>query len=224
MTEPYYRDDLVTLYLGSCLEVTEWLEADVLITDPPYGLDSAISRFEDAPNKPPGWERSPEWDKDLAIRDAALDLWGLDGRPYAVFASPGKPEGALACREFPLVWDKGQVGLGDCGFPWGRGYELIYVNGPGWAGRRESPILRSFHATQAATKKGHPTPKPIGLMAALIRKAPDGLIADPFSGSGSTLRAAKDEGRTAVGVEINERYCEIAAKHLEQESLLGDLA
>jgi site-specific DNA-methyltransferase (adenine-specific) len=224
---PYYSDDLVTLYHGDCREITAWLEADVLVTDPPYGIDGHLSAGWRG-HKPKGWKRvneKPEWDETLDVRDAAIDLWNRGGcRPYAVFGSPARLDGALPCREFPLVWDKGTPGMGDVSFPWGRGYELVYVNGDGWTGPRESPVLRVVHSSAAATTEGHPTPKPVGLMAAIIRKAPPGVIADPFTGSGSTLRAAKDEGRQAIGVEMNERYCELAAKRLAQDTLFGGVA
>ena len=139
-----------------------------------------------------------------------------------MFGSPARLDGALPCREFPLVWDKGAVGMGDVGFPWGRGYELIYVNGAGWTGKRESPVLRVVHSP-AAAKIGHPTPKPVELMDHIIRKAPPGVIADPFAGSGSTLVAAKALGRRSIGVELDERYAEIAARRLSQGVLdFGD--
>ena len=145
-------------------------------------------------------------------------------RPYAVFGSPARIDGALPCREFPLVWDKGVVGMGDVAFPWGRSYELIYVAGDGWSGARTSSVLRVVHASNQASKEGHPSPKPVALMGALIRNAPPGVIADPFAGSGSSPVAAKHENRRAIGVELDERYCEIAAKRLAQDTLFGGVA
>jgi len=221
MTAPYYEGDGVTLYLGDCLEVTEWLAADVLVTDPPYGVDSHLSSSYKGPKPPAGHVRThakPEWDTSLAARDAALAAWG-GAKPYAVFGSPARLDGALPCREFPLVWDKGGVGMGDVGFPWGRSYELIYVAGDGWTGPRESPIIRVPQPVRAASEVGHPTPKPMAVMSLLIDKAPPGVIADPFAGSGSTLVAARNLGRKAIGVEIEERYCEIIARRLDQAVL-----
>ena len=68
----------------------------------------------------------------------------------------------------------------------------------------------------------HPTEKPVSLVAALLDKSPPGVVLDPFMGSGTTLRAAKDMGRKAIGIEIDERYCEIAANRMAQECLPFD--
>lgn len=221
MADPYYADELVTLYLGDCLEELRWLTGDVLITDPPYGLDTHLSTNY---KRRGSYHEQPEWDADLDVRDTALALWGH--RPYAVFASPTRLDGALPCRELPLIWDKGMGGnqAGDTTWPWMRSYELIYVAGPGWAGSpRRSSILSVPHRSMNARNEGHPTPKPVPLMAELVRKAPPGVVVDPFAGSGATLRAAKDEGRRAIGVEMNEAYCERAARRCAQDNLFGAL-
>lgn len=226
-TAPYYQDEQVTLYHGDCREIDAWLEADVLVTDPPYGIDGHLSAGYKGRKPAAGFVRTnpkPEWDTTLAARDAAMALWGTE-KPYAVFGSPSRLDGALPCREFPLIWDKGQVGMGDVSFPWGRGYEMVYVNGPGWHGKRESPVIRVVHSASAAAREGHPTPKPIDLMQAIVAKAPPGVVADPFAGSGSTLLAARNLGRHAIGVEMNERYCELTARRLSQGVLdFGDVS
>lgn len=218
---PYYQDEAVTLFHGNCLELTEWVDADVLITDPPYGIGGSLS-FGWKGRKPKGWKPTfevQEWDKTLDVRDAALTLWG--DRPAAVFGSPKRLDGAPTYREVPLIWDKETVGMGDVDFPWGPSYELIFVSGKGWAGRREGAIMRNgYHKATTAVEVGHPTPKPVGLMERLIAKAPDGVIGDPFAGGGSTLIAARNQGRSAIGVEIEERYCEVIANRLAQGVLL----
>lgn len=212
MNQPYYQDEWVTLYHGDCLELADlWTCADVLITDPPYGIpggrvtthDKRIEQMDDA-----------RWD-DIEARDAALTAWG--SRPRAVFASPSTPP--IAHRGIPLVWDKEWRGMGDTSFPFGRGYELIYVNGDGWHGRRRSAVIRDHLNSIWPRMWGHPTPKPLGVMSVLIDYAPPGVIADPFAGSGSTLVAAKALGRKSIGVELEERYCEIAARRLAQDVL-----
>lgn len=102
--------------------------------------------------------------------------------------------------------------------PWGYGDEEIYVLGHGWTGKRRTNIYR-LPKVSHANNPGHPTPKPEILMQALIEYAPPGVIADPFAGSGSTLVAAKALGRRAIGVELEEKYCEIAANRLMQDAL-----
>lgn len=217
MSDPYYRDDLITLYLGDCLHLDAWLDADVLITDPPYGIGGNLSRRGGFPRQ--------RWDLTVEVRDAAIARWQDhrgDGatRPQAVFASPRhmRTIPIPAYREVPLVWDKGEGvgGGGDTRFPWKPTFELIYVLGPGWAGHRGSAVLRYPLRSSAARDTGHPTPKPVELMADLIRKAPPGVVADPFAGAGATLLAARHLGVPGVGVEMDERYAEIAARRLQR--------
>lgn len=117
-----------------------------------------------------------------------------------------------------MIWDKQSVGLGDVRFPWGSGYELIFVSGDGWTGRRSVPVLR-YPMARAEMSAMHPSLKPLGLMSELISKAPPGVVADPFAGSGATLIAARNLGRKVIAVELEERYCEIAARRLAQDVL-----
>jgi len=223
MTIPYYQDDAVTLYLGDCLAVTQWLEADVLVTDPPYGIAGALSASykgkKPAAGFTPVHDRAVTWDATLEARDAAIALWG--DKPAAVFASPKRMDAPpFPPRQVPLIWDKGQlVGMGDLTFPWRVNYELIYIRGAFAGPRTSTTVLRYNLSNKAAAREGHPTPKPVGLMAELIIKAPPGIIADPFAGSGSTLVAAKQLSRKAIGIELDERYCEIAARRLSQDVL-----
>lgn len=119
-----------------------------------------------------------------------------------------------------LVWDKGNSpGMGDLSLPWGTSFEEIYVNGDGFRGRRRPNVLHvPTLAAGDSARPDHPTPKPLSLMVGLIDCCPPGVIADPFMGSGTTLRAAKDLGRKAIGVELDERYCEMAATMCARES------
>lgn len=209
---PYYEDDACVIYHGDCREVDAWLTADVLVTDPPYGIGHSSNK-SGAPRR--GEEIAN--DRTVDVRDGVLDVWG--DRPAVVFGSCRMPPPRIAVRG-TLVWDKGgHVGMGDLSFPWKQNWEHIYVAGDGFAGRRGPGVLRVNALAPWAGEITHPHEKPVELLHALLSKCPPGVVADPFMGSGTTLRAAKNLGRRAIGVELEERYCEIAAKRLAQEVL-----
>jgi site-specific DNA-methyltransferase (adenine-specific) len=126
-----------------------------------------------------------------------------------------------------VIWDKGPMGMG---WHYRRSYEVVLVaSRPGAAivwngdGKIENIIRpnRNYAPKIIPGKEDHPTPKPLGLMTHFIKLHTniDGVVLDPFMGSGTTLRAAKDLGRKAIGIELEEKYCEIAAKRLRQEVL-----
>ena len=216
----YYQDDHVTLYHGDCLtEHREWLEADVLVTDPPYGVAYTSGWVEGRIRNTTGinGDRTPE------ARDNALRAWG--DRPYIAFGSWRVPKPANVRQT--LIWDKGDdPGTGDLTMPWGSSFEEVYVSGRGpiWGGGRTVSVLR-YNKPRGLDRAEHPTPKPIPLMEHLVKRCPSGVIADPFAGSGSTLIAARNLGRRAIGVELEEKYCEIIAKRLDQGVLdFGALA
>jgi DNA modification methylase len=204
--KPFYADRLCVIYNGDCRDLREWVSADVLVTDPPYGMDYASRYTGDA----------VVGDADTSVRDEALSMWGK--KPGMVFGSwrNEKPR----CDQV-LVWDKGdEASLGHPIFF--SAHEEIYVIGGGWRGPRRSNVIRVTGVPRGGMERkqmGHPTPKPVALLEVLIGHCPDGVIADPFMGTGTTLVAAKNLGRRAIGVELNERYCEIAARRLSQEVL-----
>ena len=211
--KPYYEDDAVTIYHGDCREV--WPAADVMVTDPPYGMAFVTGGRE-------GW--SSRWtgtriagDATTELRDYAVARWG-DAHPALVFGTWKVPP-PPGVRE-TLVWDKVvSTGMGALDIPWRPSWEAVYVIGHGFVGRRDHGVLRFPLPTLAPERKLHPTSKPPDLMRYLVARCPAGVVFDPFMGAGTTLRAAKDLGRKAIGVEIEERYCEAAAHRMGQEVL-----
>jgi site-specific DNA-methyltransferase (adenine-specific) len=214
---PYYEDDDVTLYLADCREECDaWLTADVLVTDPPYGRawrqgDTGSGR---------GWVSDRHDgianDGTTEARDAALKAWG--NRPAVVFGDLmlAPPAG---CK-IVLIYDKG-ASAGFTGAIGGfrRNVEAIYLTGPWPSGLGgDSAVLGTGASTggNLARRTGHPHTKPLDVMERLIWHCPPGVIADPFAGSGTTLLAARYAGRRAIGVEIDELYCEQIAKRLDQ--------
>jgi len=231
---PYWSDGTVSLYLGDCREVTEWLVADVLVMDPPYGRNYRRKRGTWArPAKRPGpWVMPPgrpdriQGDSGTVIRDAVLDAWG--GRLAMVFGdlkmpAPRGTSKTLIYRKPPDAGTHGAI----AGFR--HDIEAVYLIGhwPAAVGGRSS-ILETGARVQGsdhgiAARAGHPHAKPVDVMETLIAACPAGVIADPSAGAGSTLLAARNLGRPAIGVEIEERYCEIAARRLAQADLFTEV-
>jgi DNA methylase len=217
MPEPYYADDLVTLYHGDCREITDWLAADVLVTDPPYGRGWSSGELLGHGGKHGGIAG----DKDTSARDGVLAAWG--DRLAVVFGDlmlppPDRTRLVLPYAKAAAAGNRGAVG----GFR--RDAEAVYLIGPwpyGFGGR--TSILRSGNRVQSSlsVRHGHPHAKPVDVMETLLGACPAGVIADPFAGSGSTLVAARNLGRRAVGVEIEERYCEQAVRRLSQGVLVA---
>lgn len=218
----YYQDDYVTLYHGDCLtEHREWLSADVLITDPPYGRDWVNGAgLSNASGRGSSKRKSIAGDKDTTIRDDMLAAWAE--RKAVVFGDLmlAAPAGTRQVLIYAKPDDAGVRGA-MAGFR--RDAEAIYLMGP-WASGvgGDTSILRiGGHVagpTGPAAIHGHSHSKPIGLMERLVNLS-TGTIADPFAGSGSTLVAAKNPGRNAIGVELVERHCETIANRLSQDLL-----
>ena len=212
--KPYYEQDGIAIYHGDCREILPQLteKVDLVLTDPPYGI--ALS------NHARGKERrtSPftiAGDKDNTIGIAALEEIAAHSWPVVVFASAMKPWPGT-WRQY-LVWDKGPAvgGGGDPATCWKQTWELLQIARTGrLIGPRDQAVLKCWIGPQDAAL--HPAQKPVALLIYLLNKTGAQSILDPFMGSGSTLVAAKKLGRRCIGIEIEERYCEIAVKRLAQ--------
>lgn len=215
--KPYYQDSAVTIYHGDCMGMLQHIEAGVVVSDPPYGISDAPLQGNRGDTNT--WHPPSTWDVELPnfsllprVPTALFGHWRKRTAVEALMATPIRAE---------IIWVKDtHVGF-PC--PVAMRDERIWIFSPSKIiGRRfetsvwESPIIPTWD------HKHHKNEKPLDLMIRLVSWMPDGTILDPFMGSGTTLRAAKDLGRKAIGIEIEERYCEIAAKRMAQEVLFTE--
>lgn len=216
-----------TLYLGDCRDILPYLpRVDAVVTDPPYGIWHSS-------NHGATWQRTQiAGDNDTTLRDEVLSKFPV----VAAFGTWKTPP--IAETKGCLVWDKGPAfGMGDLSFPWKPSFELIYIRGNLWEGRRDEGVLRghvqvSWEAhpnVYAEDARRHPHQKPVSLCAHLINKLPtDAVVFDPFMGSGSTGVATVQLGRDFIGCEIDPNHFATACKRIEdaqrQGFLFGDAA
>lgn len=224
---PYYEDTLVTLYHGDVMDVLPTLneQVDLVVTDPPYFQPATHYVPPRAAAKPirslgdtsvlrhafDSWAR--ELDR-LVVEGGSLYVF-CDGQSYPIVFNSFYSLG----RVRPLIWDK-VVSFN--GYTWRHQHELI-----GWVERTTAERLPTgdgdiLRARAVPLKdRLHPAEKPSALIARLIEKHAPQLVLDPFAGSGSTLVAAKAQGCHAIGIEIEERYCEVAASRIGNEQVLS---
>lgn len=223
---PYYDADGITIYHGDAMDVLPALRDNsvgLTVTDPPY--------FQPATHYVPargskevrtlgdtsvllyaykGWASEIE----RVMRDDGTAYLFCDGQSYPITYQAFFPLGKVR----PLIWDK-QTSFN--GYTWRHQHELI-----AWVERHGAERVPTGDGDVLSMRgvpvgeRDHPAQKPVELVQRLIQKHhEDAVILDPFAGSGTTLRAAKDTGRRAIGIEIEERYCEIAAQRLSQQVL-----
>ena len=217
LTEPYYSDDHVTIYHGDCIEMLPELAFDVVVTDPPYGIGWKIGMIGEG-----NYHGSPiAGDNDTSARDAVLKLVG-DELPWIVFGSLKAPLPPGWKQSIVFHKDCHNAGLVGVRRPWRNNWEPVFLGGV-WPDQTPTvdSVVRTFEMAQSGysgytTRAGHPHAKPVDVMCQLIEQCPPGIVLDPFMGSGTTLRAAKDLGRKAIGIEVEEKYCEIAARRCAQ--------
>ena len=216
--EPYYSDDAVTIYHGDALAVLPRIKADLVLTDIPYG----------AVNRGSGGLRS----LDKGVADVATVPTGAIATSLSRFSTSyvfcgteqvsslrsGFVQAGLTTRL--VIWEKSNPSPMNGDRLWLSSIECCVFARHAKATFNEfcaSPVLRG----PIAKPCGHPTPKPRWLFDRLVLASSDegDTVLDPFMGSGTTLVAAKNLGRKAIGIEIEERYCEIAAERCRQEVL-----
>ena len=224
----YYQDENVTLYHADCREVMAGMDEQsvaAVITDPPYTERTHAKARSSSAGKVTEGITAFSAISDAELRNVLTDCgrvsegWvvaTLDYR-HAVEFDSSPPDG-LKCQRVG-VWVKTNPTPQITGDRPAQGWEAIaYLhraqgrskwNGGGAHGNYVSPV---------APPEGHPTAKPLPMLRDMVRKFtnPGDTVFDPFAGSGTTLRAALDEGRKAIGVELDERYCELIAKRLGQ--------
>jgi site-specific DNA-methyltransferase (adenine-specific) len=246
--DPYYSDELVTIYHGDCRDVLPTLAVDAVVTDPPYGTGYYVT--------------------DKAILTGELMAsWVEQYRTVMVFGYPERLVGlCVAAEVVPVEWvtwwpTNGAVrgtnlsGLWketECVAAFGEHvFEDLRVERESgsfrhdvkrWADDNSHKRRGTSHGNPETRRcpdvwrdaspnlgfnikrRNHPNEKPVTVMARLLEATPPGVVADPFMGSGSTLVAARQLGRRCIGIEVEERYCEVAVRRLDQQTLalVGD--
>jgi DNA modification methylase len=218
LPKPYYEDarNGITIYHGDCREILPHLgKFDLLLTDPPYGIGEAAGRNKSrsllAVSRDYGDE---DWDDAPPTRET-LDLCRGACTHQIIF---GGNYFDLAPSSCWLVWDKdnGENDFADCELAWTNMSKAVRRKRYRWQGMLQEPGRRK-------EQRLHPTQKPLEVISWALGHAPTSVatVLDPFMGSGTTLRAAKNRSLRAVGIDRIERYCEIAAKRLAQEVLFA---
>lgn len=199
---PYFEEAGITIYHGDCREILPHVEADVLVTDPPYGIVSGV--VADRPTKAQRGRgmQTEAWDRaivaevpTIVARFSEAFVWG--GNYYALPPTRGwlcwiKPDAPPSMGSLELCWTT-----------------------------RDAPAkhIACSLRSMVPERVDHLTQKPLAVMSWTLGFASNGVVVDPFMGSGTTLRACKDLGRRAIGIELDERHCETAARRLAQQTL-----
>jgi DNA modification methylase len=248
--KPYYEQDGIVIYHGDCREVMPTLgEVDSVITSPPYNLNTRVNRQRKYISRQVTDEFSTKYrgaysdnmhpDEYLeftslvltqCLRLAPFVFWNVQlatGNKPALCALLGRFAGQV--KEI-AIWDKGhaQPAMKDRTF--NSAFEFMLILS------RQDPETRQFpsadfprgtfdnlwRVSPERGPVGHGATFPLALVEKCLRVHPARCVLDPFMGSGTTLVAAKLEGRKAIGIELEEKYCEIAAKRLAQGVLNFD--
>jgi site-specific DNA-methyltransferase (adenine-specific) len=230
--KPYYQDEAVTLYHGDCREVLPSLSGiDLAVTSPPYNLGRPTGAYA---NMRDGYASHSDDLEDAEYvawqREVVSLMWAALSEDGAIFYNhkPLIRDGAavLPLRLVPehvtlrqvIVWNRrGGFNHSPGHFcPWHEWILLLAKRRFQLTSRAHSAAGDVWDCGIESGVTGHPCPYPLALPQTAIAATPARTVLDPFAGSGTTLVAAKNLGRRAIGIEVEERYCEIAARRLGQ--------
>jgi DNA modification methylase len=233
-----YQSDAVTLYHGDALDVLPTIpkeSVDLILTDPPYGVEWRSNNRADRFDQLLG-DGASESDRD-AVSDILRESVRVVGqnRHLYVFGPKDVLEGQKVSEVVELIWDKGVIGSGDVTAPWGPQHERIsfctskfrHAGQTGNSGlptrMRKGSVLKFMRPT--GRKVRHPSEKPVPLLAELIESSTrrGDVVVDPFAGVGSTGVAAILTGRRAVLVELDEQWIPIAVERLRSAEAAANL-
>lgn len=248
---PYFTDSTGTIqiFLGDCRDILPSIQADYVITSPPYNMGtssgggigpwsngkgmsvSALGDGYGSSGDSMPVEKYREW-----MKERLELMWRCVSESGAVFLNH-KPRIQSGLAVLPTVYLPSEMPVSQV-IVWNRGIALNFMPNR-WASTSEWVIISAKSKFRLLSKASgrdgdvwtfppelgqvdHPAPFPVELPSRIMRAVAPGVFVDPFSGSGSTLVAAKVFGLRAIGIEIEERYAEIAAKRLQQEAMPFD--
>lgn len=219
--KPYYSDGLVTIYHADCRDVLDDIGWDVTITDPPWGVQLKHRSARNSGrggSHPVGMASVTYDDEPDAVAAMLADVMPQVITPRALVYS-----GTRQVWSYPPAKSIGviYIPMGSGYAPWGfqTGQLILYYGADPYLADGKGNRPNGFQARGNETGGfDHPCPKPLSWMTWAVNRASrvGEIVLDPFMGSGTTLVAAKMDGRRAIGIEIEEHYCEIAATRLAQ--------
>lgn len=223
--KPYYDRDGITIYHGDCRDImaAQWFDADLVLTDPPYGIKVNTAYGDAGRGKPsdksthvgrnriakanvyrPVIGDDQQFDPSHLLRFPKIVLWGANN--YADKLPPSQSW---------IVWNRlsGESSTADAELAWTNLGGTVRMFTYQWNG--------ACRQGEKHTHGLHPTQKPVALMAWVLRRCtkPGDLVFDPYMGSGPVAKACKQMGLRYIGIEIDEFYCATAIARLSQDSL-----
>lgn len=224
--QPYYSDESVTLYKGDCREILpQLIGVTALVTDPPYGIRLKTNYGKQGRGC---LATSNDFGPGIVGDDEAFDPTHLLGYCRVVLFGANHYAALLPSSPCWLVWDKldGLTSKREVGFNDQADVEMAWTNKSAPARLFSHRWMGMLKASERGAKRQHPTQKPVALMRWVLQAVTeaDDLICDPYAGSGATLLAARELGRRCIGIEIEERYCDVIARRLSANVLpLGEV-